>query len=121
MAGPASAFDFVLGDNIKGSLITLVTGGMSQRLRDQSPDLTAAPGTPSFVTGFQDANMGDLNYKKGDIFALYVKGSHELLLTFPEKFKFSVVYMTYEQEVFILAIAPFSRKPGYWRLRKNDG
>ena len=40
---------------------------------------------------------------------------------FPKKFKFSVVYLTQEQEIFILAIAPFSRKPGYWRLRANDG
>jgi toxin ParE1/3/4 len=40
---------------------------------------------------------------------------------FPKKFKFSVVYLTYEQEVFILAIAPARRKPGYWRRRTNDG
>jgi plasmid stabilization system protein ParE len=46
---------------------------------------------------------------------------HGTRRVFPKKFKFSVVYMTHEQEVFILAIAPFSRKPGYWRLRKNDG
>jgi plasmid stabilization system protein ParE len=36
---------------------------------------------------------------------------------FPKKFKFSVVYLIHEQEIFVLAIAPFSRKPGYWRLR----
>ena len=53
-----------------------------------------------------------------DLGSLYFHGSRRV---FPKKFKFSVVYMTHEQEVFILAIAPFSRKPGYWRLRKNDG
>ncbi len=40
---------------------------------------------------------------------------------FPKKFKFSVVYLANEHEVFILAVAPFRRKPGYWRARTNDG
>lgn len=40
---------------------------------------------------------------------------------FPKKFKFSVVYLTYENEIFILAVAPFRRKPGYWRMRTKDG
>jgi len=88
LSAPALSFDFTVGEDVKGSLITLITGGLSQRLRDQSPDLVAAPGTTSYFTGFQDANEGDLNYKKGDLFALYLKGSHELLLTFPDKYKF---------------------------------
>lgn len=46
---------------------------------------------------------------------------HGTRRVFPKKFKFSIVYSTREREVFILAIAPFSRKPGYWRLRKNAG
>jgi hypothetical protein len=87
LAGPAQAFDFTLGEDIKGSMITLITGGFSQRLRDQQAELIAAPGTAGFATGFQDAHTGDLNYNKGDLFALYVKGSHELLLTFPEQYK----------------------------------
>jgi len=36
---------------------------------------------------------------------------------FPKKFKFSVVYLTNEKEILILALAPFTRKPGYWRMR----
>jgi len=40
---------------------------------------------------------------------------------FPRKFPFSVVYVVREAEVYVLALAPFSRKPGYWRARKNDG
>ena len=53
-----------------------------------------------------------------DLGSPYFHGTRRV---FPKKFKFSVVYMTHEQELFILAIAPFRRKPGYWRLRKNDG
>ena len=46
---------------------------------------------------------------------------HGTRRVFPKKFPFSVVYMTHEDEVLILAIAPFKRKPGYWRSRLNDG
>jgi hypothetical protein len=88
LSAPAWSFDFALTDDIKGSLITLITGGLSQRLREQNDELIAAPGTAGFNTGFQDAHLGDLNYNRGDLFALYVKGSHELLLNFPDKYKF---------------------------------
>ena len=37
----------------------------------------------------------------------------------PAKFKFSVVYLTEEREILVLAIAPFSRRPGYWRARRK--
>ena len=40
---------------------------------------------------------------------------------FPKRFPFSVVYVVRKSEVYVLALAPFRRKPGYWRLRKNDG
>lgn len=40
---------------------------------------------------------------------------------FPRKFPFSVVYIVRESEVYVLALAPFSRKPGYWRARRQDG
>src|ERR1700732_401335 len=86
LSAPAYSFDFTLGET-KGSLITLVTGGVSQRLRSQNADLIAAPGTQGFLTGFQDAHAGDLNYNSGDLFALYLKGSEELLLNFPDKYK----------------------------------
>lgn len=40
---------------------------------------------------------------------------------FPKKFPFSLVYVEGEAEIYILALAPDSRKPGYWRARRNDG
>jgi toxin ParE1/3/4 len=40
---------------------------------------------------------------------------------FPKKFPFSLVYVERETEVYVLALAPDSRKPGYWRTRKSDG
>ena len=39
---------------------------------------------------------------------------------FPRKFPFAVVYQELASELVILAIAPFSRKPAYWRDRKLD-
>jgi len=36
---------------------------------------------------------------------------------FPRKFPFSIVYVVREAELYIVAVAPFRRKPGYWRAR----
>lgn len=36
---------------------------------------------------------------------------------FPGKFKFSIVYMIRDDEVVVVAIALFKRKPGYWKSR----
>lgn len=38
---------------------------------------------------------------------------------FPKKFPFSVVYLESAEELVVLAIAPFPRKPAYWRSRKR--
>ena len=38
---------------------------------------------------------------------------------FPGKFKFSIVYVVRENEVVVIAVAPFRRKPGYWRPRMS--
>ncbi|WIM05167.1 MAG: type II toxin-antitoxin system RelE/ParE family toxin [Candidatus Nitricoxidivorans perseverans] len=40
---------------------------------------------------------------------------------FPRKFPFSIVYQELALELVILAIAPFPRKPAYWRGRKSGG
>jgi toxin ParE1/3/4 len=39
---------------------------------------------------------------------------------FPKKFPFSIVYVVREAEVYILALAPFRRKPSYWSSRRLD-
>lgn len=39
---------------------------------------------------------------------------------FPRKFPFSLVYVVRESEIYILALAPQSRKPGYWQSRRSD-
>jgi len=36
---------------------------------------------------------------------------------FPKKFPFSIVYIARESEVYVVAVAPFRRKPAYWRAR----
>lgn len=48
--------------------------------------------------------------------ATYKYGTRQVL---PQKFPFSVVYLTRETEIIILAVAHFKRKPGYWRNRKH--
>ena len=48
--------------------------------------------------------------------SLYKYGTRRV---YPKKFPFSVVYRVHGEEVFVLAIAPFSKKPGYWRSRRS--
>jgi len=43
---------------------------------------------------------------------------HGTRRVYPRRFPFSLVYLTDEAEVFVVAVAPFRRKPGYWRNRK---
>jgi toxin ParE1/3/4 len=38
---------------------------------------------------------------------------------YPKKFPFSVVYLVRSEEILVLAIAPFAKKPGYWRNRRG--
>lgn len=46
---------------------------------------------------------------------------HRTQRVFPRgKFRFSVVYVERPAEVYVIAIAPFARKPGYWRARRDD-
>lgn len=40
---------------------------------------------------------------------------------FPKTFPFSVVYLELATELVVLAIAPFPRKPTYWKTRKRSG
>jgi plasmid stabilization system protein ParE len=46
---------------------------------------------------------------------------HNTRRVFPKKFPFSIVYLSNGTEIYVVAFAPFSRKPGYWRTRKDDG
>ena len=49
-----------------------------------------------------------------DIGSPYFFGTRRM---FPKKFHFSIVYISLGAEVFIVAVAPDSRKPAYWRSR----
>lgn len=39
---------------------------------------------------------------------------------YPKRFPFSIVYLDRRDEIYVLALAPFARKPGYWRTRRNQ-
>lgn len=49
-----------------------------------------------------------------DIGSPYKYGTRRV---FPGKFKFSLVYLTRPTKIVVIAVAPFKRKPGYWRAR----
>jgi len=86
---PASAFTFET-ESLKGSFDSTITLGGGKRLQRQSCGLL---GTPTAHCGEADVNPltwsgaddGNLNYRKGDFFSLYLKGTHELLLAMPEQ------------------------------------
>jgi len=48
--------------------------------------------------------------------APYKYGTRRL---FPGRFKFSIVYLVRSNEVVVIALAPFKRRPGYWRARAS--
>lgn len=47
----------------------------------------------------------------------YKHGTRRVLT---RKFRFSLVYLTRPQEIVIVAVAAFGRKPDYWRKRLRD-
>jgi toxin ParE1/3/4 len=44
---------------------------------------------------------------------------HATRRVFPKKFRFSIVYVERGEDLYVLALAPFSRKPGYWKSRRS--
>jgi hypothetical protein len=91
-AGTAHAFQFELSDSVKGNLDMQLTVGAGMRLVDRNPNLIGDPNVnPGAAVGVSsNGDDGDLNYKKGDFFTTYLKFTPELLLKFPDDYKFMV-------------------------------
>ena len=45
--------------------------------------------------------------------AMGARYKHGTRRCFPKKFPFSIVYLERPDEIYVLAVAPFARKPGY--------
>lgn len=101
--GSTHASNFQLTDDISGSFDSTISVGAGARTRSPSASLITQGnvGGPDGQMGFSSptpifpagaalgvGDQGTLNYGKGDFFTQYLKGSHELLLSFPEEFKF---------------------------------
>jgi plasmid stabilization system protein ParE len=48
------------------------------------------------------------------------KYKHKTRRVVDRRFKFSLVYLHQENEIYVVAIAPTKRKPGYWSGRLSD-
>src|SRR3990172_3844416 len=88
--GAAHAFQFQLGDSVRGNLDMQLTLGAGIRMSDRSAELV---GDPKIVPGANTAassngDDGDLNYKQHDLYTTYLKFTPELLLKFPDNYKF---------------------------------
>lgn len=92
LSSPAFAFKFENeSGTVKGSLDSQLTLGFGKRLANQDCALIGDPGTSCAPGGAQQWTVGDdgdQNYKKGQLFSAYLKGTHELLLRFPDSWKF---------------------------------
>lgn len=92
-ASQSQAFTFKT-ENIQGSFDSTITAGIGVRTSSPNCGLVlsgasgsgAPDGCTTVASGLGD--QGNINYKKGDAFTTYLKGSHELLLKMPEGFKF---------------------------------
>lgn len=89
-AGVAQAFQFQASESVSGNLDMQLTLGAGWRLGKQSPKLVGDPTrVPGADTGTSsNGDDGDLNYNKHDFYATYLKFTPELLLKFPNEFKF---------------------------------
>jgi len=89
-AGPAHAFQFQASDSIKGSLDMQLTLGAGIRMVNQNPNLIGDPtvngGANTAISS--NGDDGNLNYNKHDLYTTYLKFTPELLLTFPDNYKF---------------------------------
>ncbi|WP_258234554.1 DUF1302 domain-containing protein [Cupriavidus pinatubonensis] len=91
-AGSANAIE-IKGDTVYGSFDSQITTGLAMRAHGIDCQRVGDPNTSGCAGGvntaqFANLDNGDLNYRKGQLFAAYVKGTHELLLNFPEDIKF---------------------------------
>lgn len=92
----AQAFTFQSDEGaVKGAFDSTLTYGLGQRLKNPDCALVGDPnykgggcGSSLNVGQWSNGDNGNLNYKKGDLFTSYLKGTHELLLKFPEDIKF---------------------------------
>ncbi|WP_413671703.1 DUF1302 domain-containing protein [Massilia cellulosiltytica] len=99
-AGTANAMTFE-GQTVSGNFDSTITFGMGFRAQNRAcagvigsvagnpvapTGPTAGPGCTDAVSGYND--QGNLNYDKNDRFTTYLKGTHELLLNFPDDVKF---------------------------------
>ena len=89
-AGPANAFQFQASDSVKGSLDMQLTVGAGMRMQKQDPGLIGDTRVAPDANTFQSSNGddGDLNYNRHDLFTTYLKFTPELLLKFPDNYKF---------------------------------
>ena len=51
---------------------------------------------------------------------VWPKYKHKTRRVVERRFKFSLVYLYTHSEIYVVAVAPTNRKPGYWKARISD-
>ena len=90
-APAAYAFQFEAG-SVRGSLDSTLTAGFGKRVEGREcshhGDQSTPCGADANTAVWGNGDDGNLNYDKGDLFTTHLKGCNELLLSFPDEWKF---------------------------------
>jgi plasmid stabilization system protein ParE len=70
--------------------------------------LSAQKFSDVLLSGFRNVGRFPQRYSS------YLHGTQRLVL---DKFPYSIVYLDWQDEVFIVAVAHAKRRPGYWKSR----
>ena len=93
LAGSAQALTFET-ESVRGNFDSTLSGGVGLRTKAPSCGLVlqgaSGDGAPDGCLSPTSAlgDQGNLNYRRGQLFAEYLKGNHELLLKMPNDFTF---------------------------------
>jgi hypothetical protein len=78
--------------SVTGSFNSTVSVGFGKRMQGQDcalvGDTNGSCGASASTAQWSAGDNGNQNYNKGDVFSTYLKGTHELLLSMPDGWKF---------------------------------
>lgn len=85
----AYGFQFEISDEIKGALDSQATAGFGVRMRNPNPNMVGDTryNQNANTAQWSNGDDGNLNYRRGDAFATYMKLTPELLLQMPYETK----------------------------------
>jgi hypothetical protein len=90
LPGIAHSFRFDVSESVNGNLDMQLTLGAGMRIKEPSSGMVGDPNYAPGANMFQWSNSddGNLNYRQAQLYTTYLKFTPELLMRFPQDFKF---------------------------------